>query len=81
MSSKLKIAPGIYEHYKGRRYKVIGIARHSENPKQQFVVYRALYDSKDFGPNQIWIRPLDMFIEDVEVDSKTRPRFKLISEK
>lgn len=69
--------PGRYRHYKGREYEVLGTGRHSED-LQELVVYRALYDSPEFGPNPIWIRPLAMFLENVEVDGTLVPRFKLL---
>jgi len=68
------IQPGIYKHYKGKMYRVIGIGRHSED-LQEYVVYQALYD--DYG---IWIRPYKMFIENIEIDGKTMPRFTFITE-
>jgi hypothetical protein len=68
---------GTYRHYKGNLYEVIGVANHSES-LEQFVVYRALYDSKEFGPQALWIRPLAMFTESVTVDGKKMPRFKYI---
>lgn len=63
------IEPGTYEHYKGKRYAVIGVARHSET-HEPLVVYRPLY-----GEGALWVRPHAMFIEDVMVDGQTRPRF------
>ncbi|MDP3800305.1 MAG: DUF1653 domain-containing protein [bacterium] len=60
---------GEYEHYKGNRYKVINIARHSET-LEELVVYQALY-----GERGIWVRPLGMFLEKVKVDGKKIPRF------
>lgn len=63
------IEPGRYRHYKGNDYEVIGVARHSET-REELVVYRALYG--EFG---LWIRPVDMFGEDVTVDGKTVKRF------
>lgn len=65
---------GLYEHYKGNKYKVIGIAKHSET-LEEMVVYQAQYG--DFG---IWVRPKDMFFEDVLVDGKLKPRFKKMEE-
>ena len=62
----------IYEHYKGKRYKVIAVATFSEDINEQFVVYEALYPNK---VSQIWARPLTMFLETIEIDGKQVPRF------
>lgn len=70
MSEKLQL--GKYEHYKGKQYEVIGIAKHSEN-LEELVVYRALY-----GEHGLWVRPLEMFLGEVEIEGKKIPRFKLI---
>jgi len=51
--TNIDVRLGRYRHYKGHDYEVIGVARHSEDPDQQLVVYRALYDSKEFGPNAL----------------------------
>ena len=69
---------GRYQHFKGNFYEVIGVARHSENPNEEFVVYRALYESKEFGKDSLWIRPKKMFLENVVKDGKEVPRFKFI---
>lgn len=68
------IQKGIYQHYKGNFYEVLDFARHSET-LQEMVVYRALYG--DFG---LWVRPLQMFLESVEVANNKIPRFKLSSQ-
>ncbi|MBS3090376.1 DUF1653 domain-containing protein [Candidatus Pacearchaeota archaeon] len=70
---KLKL--GIYEHFKGREYEVIGLAKHSET-LEEFIVYKALYGNKD-----LWVRPKDMFLEKVNINGKKVPRFKLIKNK
>ena len=49
------IEPGLYRHYKGNDYEVMGVATHSET-EEALVVYRALYG--EFG---LWVRPLAMF--------------------
>ncbi len=67
-----KIKLGKYEHYKGKQYEVIGVAKHSET-LEELVVYRALY-----GENDLWVRPLKMFLENVEVEGKQIPRFRFI---
>lgn len=53
---------GVYEHYKGKRYLVLGVARHSET-QEYLVVYVPLYDT---GSVNMAVRPLDMFIENVQ---------------
>ena len=63
------IKPGIYRHFKGKRYEVIGVAHHSET-MEDFVVYRALY-----GEGEMWIRPASMWFETVERDGVTYQRF------
>lgn len=68
------LKPGIYEHFKGNRYEVLGVARHSET-LEELVVYRALY-----GDHALWVRPLKMFTETVEHDGKTVQRFRYIGE-
>jgi len=63
---------GIYQHYKGSKYKVIDTVRHSET-EELMVLYRTMYGDED-----LWVRPYTMFFEDVTVDSKQVPRFKYI---
>ncbi|MBI4138961.1 DUF1653 domain-containing protein [Candidatus Uhrbacteria bacterium] len=64
--------PGEYEHYKGKRYRVLGVAKHSET-FEELVVYQKLYDDFDWR-----VRPLGMFIEEVELDGKRVPRFRYV---
>lgn len=66
------LKPGRYRHYKGKEYEVLGVARHSET-LEDMVVYRALY-----GDGQMWVRPLGMFVEEVEIEGRKIPRFSLI---
>lgn len=54
---------------------VIGIAKHSET-LEDLVLYNALYESKEFGKDTLWVRPLSMFIEKVIVEGKEIPRFE-----
>jgi hypothetical protein len=61
---------GIYKHYKGKDYEVIGTAKHSET-MEEFVVYWQLY-----GERKLWIRPKAMFLETITVDGKKQARFQ-----
>jgi hypothetical protein len=67
------LTPGVYRHYKGKLYEVIGIATHSETG-ERLVVYRPQY-----GECALWVRPLAMFTETVVVDGVGRPRFERLS--
>ena len=69
---KIEILPGRYRHYKGKDYEVIDIARHSETD-EKLVVYRCLY-----GDCSLWVRPLSMFRETVNVAGEQVPRFARI---
>jgi hypothetical protein len=64
---------GRYRHYKGGEYEVLGTARHSET-EETLVLYRPLY-----GDGDLWVRPLEMFCESVEVGGEPVPRFELIA--
>ena len=65
---------GLYQHYKGNTYEVIGVARHSEE-ESELVVYRPTY-----GDKGLWVRPLAMFVENVQIDGKSVPRFAFIDD-
>ncbi|MDB5259366.1 MAG: hypothetical protein JWO73_574 [Candidatus Taylorbacteria bacterium] len=72
-----EIKLGTYRHYKGNEYEVIGVGRNSET-NEPVVVYRAMYDSEEFGSDAIWIRPASMFAENVFVNGKEMPRFEFL---
>lgn len=65
----MEIKLGKYQHYKGKKYEVLGVAKHSET-LENLIVYRALY-----GNHDLWVRPLKMFLEEVKLDGKRVPRF------
>ena len=69
--NEMEIKKEKYQHYKGGKYEVIGIAKHSET-LEEMVVYQSLEN------NSIWVRPRKMFFEEVEVDKKKVKRFKLL---
>ncbi len=72
---ELKI--GKYQHSKsGNFYRVIAIAKHSET-LEDLVVYECLYDNPK---SKIWVRPLKMFLEEVEINGRKVPRFKFVGE-
>jgi cyclomaltodextrinase len=73
----MELKPGKYQHFKGKMYEVVGVARHSET-LEELVVYRALYDSPEFGKNAMWVRPKKMFLEEVEHQGKKVQRFKYV---
>lgn len=50
----------------------------SEDPAVQLVVYKALYDTPEFGKNSIWVRPYTMFTQTVMLDGQMIPRFKKV---
>jgi len=63
------LEPGRYRHYKGNDYTVLGVARHSETD-EPMVVYR-----QEYGDHGLWVRPLPMFVEVVDVGDRHVPRF------
>ncbi|CAM5456885.1 DUF1653 domain-containing protein [Rhodanobacter lindaniclasticus] len=71
VSHPAQLVPGIYRHYKGQHYRVLGTARHSET-LEPLVVYRALY-----GEHGLWVRPLAMFVETIDLHGAPTTRFAL----
>lgn len=61
---------GIYKHYKGKLYEVLDVATHSET-LEKMVVYKQLY-----GEYATWVRPYDMFNEEIEVNGVRVKRFE-----
>lgn len=66
------ISLGLYRHYKGKDYSVLGFAKDSET-EELMVLYVPLY-----GDGGYWVRPLSMFTEEVEHDGKVLPRFNYL---
>ena len=70
--SQKEIKPGKNKHYKGKDYQVMGVAQHSEDGSY-VVVYKPLY-----GEQSLWVRPLEMFAEDVMIEGEPIPRFAFV---
>ena len=70
--AKSIVVGSLYEHYKGLRYKILGVARHSET-LEELIVYQALH-----GEGDVWVRPLGMFLENISINGELQRRFKLV---
>ena len=70
----MELKPGLYRHFKGNLYRLLYVAKHSEN-LEPMVVYQALY-----GDMGIWVRPAAMWNEHVERDGYSGPRFYMVEE-
>jgi len=73
MDNSIKL--GVYRHYKGNQYEVIGFAKHSET-LEDMVIYKALYCERG-----TWVRPLSMWENPIGVDGKPAKRFEYIGQK
>lgn len=68
----MSIELGKYQHYKGNFYEVIGVVKHSET-LEELVLYKQLYSD-----GALWVRPLSMFLETINVDGVTKSRFEKV---
>jgi hypothetical protein len=68
------VKPGLYHHFKGGDYEVLGVGRLSEDREQEMVIYKSL------KTGFIWLRPVEMFLENVDRDGYTGPRFSYVGE-
>lgn len=71
------IIGGIYKHYKGNLYQLLHLGKLEEN-LSDVVIYQALYESKEFGKNAVWVRKKENFLEDVVFNGEKVPRFKFL---
>jgi hypothetical protein len=69
------IQKGKYRHYKNKLYEVYGVALHSET-QEVVVVYKPLYESVA----EFWVRPYEMFIENVVIKGESIPRFQKLDD-
>jgi len=72
------IQKGKYRHYKGKEYEVLGFA-HRRETLESLVVYKAPYNSDIYGNQALWVRPVNLFLEEIEVHGKKVPRFTQVS--
>ncbi len=71
------IKPGLYIHSKsGNQYRILGVAKHSET-LEDFVVYEAQYDNE---LSKLWVRPVKMFDEEIEINGKMVKRFEYLGQ-
>ena len=70
----IETRPGLYRHYKGGLYRVLGTVRHSET-LEPMTLYQALY-----GQQGLWVRPAAMFAEAVQIEGATQPRFERLGD-
>ena len=74
-ASQRLFAQGVQSLISGRPgIEVVGVATHSETG-ERLVVYRPCY-----GARGLWVRPLAMFVEAVDVEGVSRPRFEPVDE-
>lgn len=71
------IYSGVYKHFKGGLYLVLGLARHTET-NEKLIVYVPLYTLEDHPGPRLQVRPVDMFFEEVEHEGQKLPRFKYL---
>jgi hypothetical protein len=74
----MEIKTGLYKHFKSdeHRYRVLGVAKHSET-LEDMVVYEPLYNNE---MSKLWVRPANMFFDEVEINGEKKPRFQFLSE-
>lgn len=74
----LPVPGDFYRHFKNRMYQIVAIAYHSET-EEAMVVYQAQY-----GEKKVWVRPLAMFMEEVDhvkyPDVTQKYRFEKVEE-
>jgi hypothetical protein len=69
-----ELKTGVYRHFKGQEYEVLGIAKHSET-EEPLVVYKSLY-----GDKALWVRPVNMFLGTKDIDGVAVRRFEYMGE-
>ncbi|MBS3061860.1 MAG: DUF1653 domain-containing protein [Candidatus Diapherotrites archaeon] len=72
-----EIKKGLYKHYKGKLYEVLGEARHSET-LEKMVVYKGLYDHPEYGKDTMWVRPKYEFLEKIQIGDRVYPKYEYL---
>jgi hypothetical protein len=84
LSTNAHISLGVYEHFSGHRYQVIGFGHQvtgdgaTEYPGAEVVIYRAMFTSVDFGEECVWVRSVSNFAEDIDIGGRLTPRFRYV---
>lgn len=78
IGDKPALTKGLYQHFKGGMYKVIDVVCHSET-QEWYVVYES-QKRKAEGLSSLWVRPYEMFVEEVTRNGETFPRFKKLND-
>ncbi len=79
--NKRDLKPGsVWKHFKGRLYRIVGVAKYSEDMEKEFVVYSPVEYGEEYGPDQMAVRPKEMFLEKVTRDGKTFWRFEKVGD-
>ena len=77
-SQTLPQVGALYEHTRTKkRYRILGVGYNSET-LEEVVIYQSQYDDPKFGVQPIWVRPKEMFMEQVEIEGERQPRFRQI---
>lgn len=77
--SQIQLPSGKYRHYKGTLVEVIGLALHSET-LEEMVVYKKIEAHNGHPAGTIWVRPLKMFVETVNIEGREVPRFEKVED-
>ncbi len=77
--TELDIPSGLYRHFKGGKYKTVGVTFRKKT-SEMLIVYEQLYDSETYPKGTLWARPINDFFGKKEIDGKEVPRFEYIGE-
>jgi hypothetical protein len=78
MNNQPIVPKGFYIHYKNKLYRLLDFAT-EKNTLEEYVIYQPQYHSEEFGDDLLWIRPKEMFFEDINLEGKITPRFRYLA--